>query len=132
LARRSGRIRDPIHSDIDHKRARTNHVSSDKVGTSGRDYQNFRTQRVLTQITSMSMADRYSAVCVFGILHHESRHRLSDDVASSDDDAFLARRCHTRRAQQLADPRRSARNESVTLSDQHLADVNRMKTVDIL
>src|SRR5437868_14871679 len=72
------------------------------------------------------------AVCVLGILHQDRGHRLTDDVASPDDDAIFSRRLDPTHPEHLTYPSRSARKKSVALSDQHLADVHWMKSIDVL
>src|SRR5213082_501387 len=65
-------------------------------------------------------------------LHHQSRHRLSDDVASTDHDALRSPRLNLARLEDELYACRRARHEPIRLADEQLSNIDWMKSVDVL
>jgi hypothetical protein len=84
------------------------------------------------KIFCVAMANRDCAIRVVCILNEKRRHRLPDNVASSDNDALFSGGANSGYAEHLLYSSGCARNETIALSDEHLPHIHWMKPVDIL
>src|SRR5205814_4703747 len=72
------------------------------------------------------------AIRIVVVLHHQRGHWPSNDVAPTDDHAVFPWRPHAGFLEHYLNSRRRARNEPVACAREHLADILRVKTVDVL
>src|SRR5437016_8246672 len=79
---------------------------------------------------AMTNGDR--CVREWTLLHHQSRHRLSDNVASTDHDALRSPRLNLARLENELYAGRRARHEPIRLADEQLSNIDWMKSVDVL
>jgi len=87
---------------------------------------------MLRNVAAARMAKRDGGVGVFVFLAKDCRHRFADDVAPSKNDHLRALDRHAGADEQFMHTVRGARHETAALCEHQLADVHRMKAVNVL